>query len=278
MTRDNAPDRDLVDRIRSSTAHWSFDRPEPIVATSNNRTTAPRYLAIAAVAIVAAALTVTAVAVVGRIPRLGLPSVGQPTSSPAVPSPNPRSAEPTVTPTLAPVSGADAERMCLDDNVEIQADWVQRGQSDDEVRRTLASLPIVHQDQRDHGGLFLFADDRFVNVCEIVRTASGDMNLSSSIGLREHAGGDINISGAWNSPESMGAPVADMMVFGEAAPDVKAVHVVLEHGRRLDAWLGDGLWIAWWNEPVGSVAIEADHANGTVTTTKHRMRAITLSG
>ena len=52
-------------------------------------------------------------------------------------------------------------------------------------------------------------------------------------------------------------PVDDIQMWGSAASDVDRVEVLLENGGLVEAWVGGGVWLAWWNEPISAVAVRA---------------------
>jgi hypothetical protein len=65
-----------------------------------------------------------------------------------------------------------------------------------------------------------------------------------------------------------------MFMFGTAAPRFQRVEIVMADGGARRAWLGDGLWFGWWNDPISSVAIRGYAADGTVVTIDEGLRFI----
>jgi hypothetical protein len=274
MTDPKQPnDEDLNERIRRAMVHYTFDRPLP--AGRTKATAAWRWPSLLAAAAAGAAITLLAVAVVGW-PRGG--SLG--TSSPS-PTPIPTAAgeSPLLSPEPEPseVGRLAADRICLADPGEIPVDWREPGETEDAVRDRLRGLLLVHSDQRAHAAMFVYADDRFVIDCLIDRRSDGNSGSRIARGIREDHGGGVEYSSGSASAggelvDGLARP-ADMYMTGTAAPGFERVEVLLADGGTVDAWVGDGLWLAWWNEPVDSVEIRGYDSEGNVVTVQHELSA-----
>lgn len=270
-------DEELSQRIRRSMDHYTFDRPLP-GPHDGGRAAAWRWSGMLAAAAAGALVALVAVALVGW-PRAGMLGSGTPSSSPiamtAAASPSESLSTASPRPEASEVGRTSADRTCLADPGEIPAEWLRPGESKEAVRDRLGALSLVHADQRPHAARFLYADDRFVINCQIDRRADGSSGSGIVRGIREDHGGGLEYSSgsAYAGGEivdGMRRP-ADMCMTGTAAPHFVRVEVGLSNGDTVEAWLGDGLWLAWWNEPVDAVEIRGYDADGDVTTVRHEL-------
>jgi hypothetical protein len=272
-TRPN--DEDLAESIRRSMAHYTFDGG-PLPHARAGRLATWRWPALAGAAIAGAAVALMAVALVGW-PRPSSLGTGTPSPSPsasAIASPQPTE---SLAPSPSEVAQASADALCLADPGEIPADWLAPGDTRAGIRDELMALPLLHTDQRDHAAFFVYADQRFVIACVIDRRNDGRSGSSIARGIREDHGDGLEVStgSAYAGGEVVdGRPrPADMWISGSAAPRFVRVEVVLADGSAVEAWVGDGLWLAWWNEPIDSVKVRGYDREGNVASVTHELKA-----
>ena len=263
-------DEALAARIRRSMAHYRFDRELP---SPRPQTFPWRWPMLAGAALTGAAVALVAVAVVGW-PRTSPSGAGTPTPNPS----SSHTAQPTGSESPAPseVARASADALCLADPGELPSDWLKPGDTPAGIRDDLMALPLVYADQRDHAAFFLYADERFVIECLIDRRDDGRSGSSIARGVREdHAGGlEYAAGSAYAGGEIVdGRPrPADMYMAGTAAERFVRVEVVLADGSLVEAWVGDGLWLAWWNEPIDSTEVRVYDREGNVTSFAHELK------
>jgi hypothetical protein len=266
---DNLPptDRELAERIQRSMDHYRFPRSsvEPV---------RPRiaFGSIASLLAAAVAGAMVAIAVIGATG--GLARMATSTSPSATPSTG--AASPTVRPTAAPsapgilpITDADATAACL--TVEpsgVQADWLRPRESRAEVAERFGRLPLLIADRRAGASIFVFADGRFITSCGFTAGLEGPGSIMRGIRqLRENAAADVLfISSSPMTVDEDGRMVPggepEIVAVGTTAPDVARLAVLLEDGTLLDARLTNGIWLAWWTEPLSGVAVRAFDADG----------------
>lgn len=269
MTTPERPtDDELRTRIRRATSHYHFQRPAPEAPAEPERTT--RWPRIGALVAAAAAGAVLAIAVVGLVGRVAPTTPGASGSLAQSPSPLP-----SVVPTSPPVPVALADSRCRLLEGEVPSEWLVNGVTAENIGHEFATLPRVHEDQRDHAALFVYADERFLVTC-ILGRGTDDKSILRSV---REAPGSIGVAyaGGVTSPGGMDAQgrlvVDDILMWGSAASDVDRVEVLLENGGLVEAWVGGGAWVAWWNEPISAVAVRAHHDDGTTTVLEQGMNA-----
>lgn len=270
MTDDRRPDDELLsDRIRRSMAHYTFNRalrpPKPALSPW-------RWPMLMAAALGGAAAATIAISLLGGLQR---GPIGNATPGPSVTdvqSPGPST---PASPAIAPISEQEAAASCLGQH-EVQDSWVLPGESAEDVAQRLRQLPLVHTETQDDDGFFVYADDRFNVLCELTRGSEGALDKSIYTGPLEPHGGGLEYSGGGSAPGSAepGGQRPDMFMYGTSAPRFVRVEIVLADGGAVPAWLGDGLWFAWWQEPTSSVAIRGYDTVGNVTILHEGLRFI----
>ncbi|HTI29853.1 MAG TPA: hypothetical protein VL687_05800 [Methylomirabilota bacterium] len=272
-------DQELFERIRRATDHFSFERPAPSALGLRRGARVGRFGSLVAAAAFGAAVTLVALAV--------LRPQGPPTGSQS-PSPNP-SRGPVSTPGLespAPrgteVPLDAAQRTCLSPRPDsIPDEWLASGETFADINAHLAGLPLAQEEQRSHAGLFVFADERFLILCEMGRRTDGQGDVSIIGALRETSGTPIGYSGGTNLPASIddagNTYLADLLMYGPAAANVTRVEVLLEDGSAVEASLGGGVWVGWWNRSISAVGVRATLDDGTTFLLDATMKATVLS-
>lgn len=272
-------DQDLLERIRRATDHFTFERPIPSALDARRNGGARRFGSLVAAAAFGAAVTLVALAV--------LRPQGPPTGSQS-PSPDPSHRAPTATPgaespaprgTEVPLDAA--QRTCLAAPGSIPDGWLLSGESAADIDGRFASLQLAHEEQRAHAAMFVFADERFIVLCEIARRTDGQDDFSIIRALRETNGAPIGYSGGFSSPatvdDARNTYLADLVMYGPAAANVRRVEVLLEDGSTVEASLDDGVWLGWWNRSISAIGVRATLDNGTPYPLDATMKAIVLS-
>jgi hypothetical protein len=279
MTTDH-DDQELQERIRRATDHFTYERPIPTAVRVRRTGQAGRLGSLLAAAAFGAAATLVALAIIR--PQ------GPPTGSQS-PSPNPSQSAPATTPGLespAPrgteVPLDAAQRACLSPRPDsIPDEWLRSGESFADINARLASLPLAQEEQRSHAALFVFADERFLILCEIGRRTDGQDDVSIIGAVRETNGAPIGYSGGANLSASIDGAgqtyVADLLMYGPAGANVARVEVLLEDGSSVDASLGGGVWVGWWNRSISSVGVRATLDDGTTFLLDATLKAVVLS-
>ena len=264
MTADH-DDQELQQRIRRATDHFTYERPIPDAFAARRTGQAWRIGSLVAAAAFGAAVTLLALAII----RPQGPSVGSQS-----PTPNPSPTAPTSTPGLkspAPdgteVPLSAAQRTCLATPGSIPDEWLNPGETADEIAARFASLPLASEEQRPHAGLFVFADERFLVLCEIDRRTDGQDSYTIARAMRETTDDPIGYSGGTSTPATVDDAgtirVADLVMYGPAAPNVARVDVLLEDGSSIEAHISHGLWLGWWNRSISAVGVRATLDDGT---------------
>lgn len=276
MTMDH-DDRELLERIRRATDHFTFERPAPTALGLGRGARAGRFGSLVAAAAFGAAVTLVALAF--------LRPQGPPTGSQS-PSPNPSHSAPTSTPgpespaprgTEVPLGAAQGA--CLSPRPDsIPPEWLASGESFADITARLAGLPLAQEEQRSHAALFVFADDRFLVLCEIGRRTDGQDDVTIISALREQNGAPIGYSGGGNLPATIddagNTYLADLVMYGPAAGNVARVEVLLEDGSSVHASLGGGVWVGWWNRSISAVGVRATLDDGTTFLLDATMKAV----
>jgi hypothetical protein len=265
-TPDGPSDDELRTRIRRATSHYRLERPMPVEPVPARGTVWPRVGALAVAAAAGAVLAIAGVSLVSR-------TTPGPGSSPSPAT----SAVPTAStvPTAPPVSAALADARCRKLDGELPAAWLGNGATPESIGHEFATLPRLHDDQRDHAALFVYADTRFLVTCVLGR---GTDEVSIIRSVREAPGSTgLAYAGGASGPGGMDPRgrlvVDDVLMWGSAAAGVDRVEVVLEDGGLVEAWVGNGAWVAWWNEPISAVAVRAHHDDGSTTGLEQGMNA-----
>ena len=273
-------DQELLEGIRRATDHFTFERPMPTALDARSSGRAGRIGSLVAAAAFGAAATLAVLAIIR--PQ------GPPTGSQS-PSPNPSYSAPASTPGLespAPhgteVPLGAAQRTCLSPRPDsIPDEWLASGESFADINARLAGLPLAQEEQRSHAALFVFADERFLILCEIGRRTDGHGDVSIIGAVRETNGAPIGYSGGTNLPASIddagNVYLADLLMYGPAAANVARVEVLLEDGSAVEASLGGGIWVGWWNRSISAVGVRATLDDGTTFLLDATMKAIVLS-
>jgi hypothetical protein len=150
----------------------------------------------------------------------------------------------------------------------VQADWLRSGESRAEVVERFGRLPLLIADRREGASIFVFADDQFVTTCGFTAEQEGPSSTMRGIRqLPENAAADVlYIRSSPMNVDEDGTMVPggepEIVAVGTAAPDVARLAVVLQDGTLLDARLSNGVWLAWWTEPLSGVAVRAFDAEG----------------
>jgi hypothetical protein len=157
---------------------------------------------------------------------------------------------------------------CRDDDgpFQIPSDWVEPGETRFEVRRHLASLPLIGQDRHGDGGLVVLADERFVRICVIHDSSLGSAANPVATDVRAPIG-DGDLAYLWETADGGGHQVGGegpIVEAGLVGADVARVDVVREDGSRVTAAVADGIWVAWWAERLSGASIEAYAADGSL--------------
>jgi hypothetical protein len=262
MSTDQGPvDTQLHDRIRRATDHYVFNQPAPSAATRQTRPVG-RIASLAAAAAFGVAATLVAIAI---IRPAGLLPTGQGSPSPTASPTSPSFASPVPGGTEVPRDVA--HRTCLAPPGSIPKEWPVGGESPADVEARFAAMPQIHEEQRPVAALFLFADDRFMVLCEIARRTDGADDFSIVRAVRETNGDPIEEWGATNSPagsgDGTGPGVNDLLVYGAAAPNVDRVDILLADGSAVEASVADGIWVGWWNSSSPATRVRATLRDGT---------------
>jgi hypothetical protein len=261
----NHDDQELQERIRRATDHFRYERPIPDALTARRTGQAGRIGSLVAAAAFGAAVTLVALAIikpqgpwVGSQSPTPHPSPTEPASTPGLESPTPRGTE---------VPLGAAQRTCLATPGSIPDGWLRPGETAAEIADRFAGLPLAAEEQRPHAALFVFADERFLVLCEMARRTDGQDDFTIARGLRETSADPIGYSGGTSSPATVDGAgivrVADLVMYGPAAANVSRVDVLLEDGSAIDAQLADGLWLGWWNRAISAVGVRATLDDGT---------------
>jgi hypothetical protein len=275
MTRDN-DDQELLERIRRATDHFTFERPMPTPQDARRNGRAVRFGSLVAAAAFGAAVTLVALAVLrpqgpptGSHSQTQSPSQTGPASTPNPESPAPRGTE-------VPLDAA--QRTCLAAPGSIPDGWLSNGESAADINARFASLQLAHEEQRSHAALFVFADERFLVLCEIGRRTDGQDDFTLIRALRDTDGAPMGYSGGTNLPASVDDAgnryVADLVMYGPAAANVRRVDVLLEDGSTVEASLSDGVWVGWWNRSISAIGVRATLADGSTFPLDATMKAV----
>ncbi len=264
MTADH-DDQELQERIRRATDHFTYQRPIPDALAARRSGQAARIGSLVAAAAFGAAVTLVALAII----RPQGPSVGSqsptPNPSPSAPTSTPGLESPTPAGTEVPLSSA--QRTCLATPGSIPDGWLKPGETAAEIADRFASLPLAAEEQRPHAALFVFADERFLVLCEIDRRTDGQDSFTIARALRETTDDPIGYSGGTSTPATVDgagtARVADLVMYGPAAANVSRVDVLLEDGSSIEAQVSHGLWLGWWNRAISAVGVRATLDDGT---------------
>lgn len=244
-------DEELAQRIRRSMSHYQFDRPldAPVPGRRNRLWDALRLVAASAAG---AALTLVVLALLrGVSPAL----VGD--ASP--------------TPTPQPPEGPTAEEAapgCLAIGLGAFVDeWLEPGEDPASVIARIAGLPLVLREDRETGSVLVFADERFVVGCEWAAGASAPEGVFR--GVRGPATDpSVKLLFAFSERDGAEPPspdyVGDQVSVGVARDDVARVVVLLEDGASVEARVANGLWLAWWQDPVDAERLRAYDASGAL--------------
>lgn len=273
-------DQELLERIRRATDHFTFERPAPTALGLGRGARAGRIGSLVAAAAFGAAVTLVALAVLrpqgpptGSQSQTPTPSHSGPTSTPNPETPAPDGTE-------VPLDAA--QQACLSPRPDsILDEWLKSGESYADINARLASLPLAQEEQRSHAALFVFADERFLILCEIARRTDGQDSVSIISAVREINGAPIGYSGGFSSPATVddagNRSPADMMMYGPAAPNVARVRVLLEDGTAVQASLTDGVWVGWWNRSISAIGVRATLNDGSTFPLDATMNAVEMS-
>jgi hypothetical protein len=265
-------DEELTGRIQRSMDHYRLEAPLPSTVLVRARP-AWRAGTLLAAGLAGAVLTLALLSVGDRLRApgdVGGPSPNQSSGATASPAPTPG-------PTDVPVAAAREE--CLPQHGIVPVDWLQFGESEQQVRDHFLALPLLVEWHDQMGSLFVFGDDLFVAVC----TFEGRPGVAAFAGgfhlVREQperavmAGGSFSGGGSVDddgNPDPANPP--EMLLQGFATDDVERVEVALADGTSVEATLAGGVWVAWWHLNVGTVEIRAFGMDGElVETVPHTM-------
>lgn len=267
MTDPTLPtDDELEERIRRSLSHYRLERPLPTLSDGGRSRwrAAPLLLAAAAGALLT-------IAVLASLDALRFnPSVGNPSPQPSIP-PSATATGATVAPGFTPLPLAEVTQRCLSQSGDIPTDWLRPGETDADVRARLASLPLLLEDHRATGSIYMFGDDRLTVTCDFIPHPGADMDFLGlklvhrppetgvEVGGALAGGGAVDAGGQTNPDE-----LPEMLLQGFAATDVARIEVLLEDGSVEPALLANGAWVAWWQRNVASVSVRAYAADGTL--------------
>ncbi|HEY8178481.1 MAG TPA: hypothetical protein VIH19_07805 [Candidatus Limnocylindria bacterium] len=266
---DNLPptDRELAERIQRSMDHYRFPRSsvEPVRPRIAWGSIASLFAAAAAGAVVAIAV----IGATGGLARMATSTSPSGTPSSGAASPTARPTPAPSAPGILPITDADATAACLAmEPSGVQADWLRSGESRAEVVERFGRLPLLIADRREGASIFVFADDQFVTTCGFTAEQEGPSSTMRGIRqLPENAAADVlYIRSSPMTVDEDGTMVPggepEIVAVGTAAPDVARLAVVLQDGTLLDARLSNGVWLAWWTEPLSGVAVRAFDAEG----------------
>jgi heat shock protein HslJ len=263
MTDPTRPtDEELAQRIRRSMSHYHFDRPLQVAPRRSwGMWDAARLVAAGAAG---AALTLV---VLGLLRGISPAPVGEASQTPR---PSPSIAGPSAPPSATPAQGPtedEAAAGCLRLNPDdVAEDWLEEGEDAATVIDRIAGLPLVLRDDRETGSVLVFADDRFVVMCEWSAGASEPEGIARVV--RESTDDWVKLLFAFSEQDGAESPtpdyVGDQVSVGIARDDVARVLVILADGARVDALVGEGLWLARWQEPIEAVTLRAYDASGTL--------------
>ena len=256
-------DEELTQRIRRSMSHYHIDRPLEVAAPRRGRRIWEVARLVAASA-GGAALTLVVLALLG-----GLSPAPAGDASPTLQPSGSVGARPTAPATGPPGPTAEeaaAECLSLEPDGVVD-DWLEAGEDPAEVVARIAGLPLILRDDRTPGSVLVFADDRFVVGCEWGAGASAPEGIFR--GVREPAvDPSVKLLFAFSERDGAEPPspafIGDQVSVGVARDDVARVLVVLEDGARVEASVGGGLWLAWWQEPVEAAMLRAYDASGAL--------------
>lgn len=268
MTDERRPDDELLsDRIRRSMAHYTFNPPLP----ERRPASGWRWPALVAAAAGGALAATLVISLLGGLPRS---PVGNVTPTP-IASMQPPSPSASVAPAFTEEEAAAACR----GHSDIADDWLRPGERRADVAERLRLLPLLHSEEIDGDAVFVYADDRFNIICELSRGLDGELLPGIFTGLREAHGGGLEYSGGSTSPGRPDGtpPRPDMLMYGTAAPRFERVEIVMADGGARPAWIGEGIWFAWWKDPIDSVAIRGYAADGTVSTIDEGLRFVPVA-
>lgn len=255
-------DEELAQRIRRSMSHYQFERPLQIPAQRETR----RRWDVARLVIASAAGAAMAIVVLGLLRGFAPAPVGE---GPPTPQPS-RSIDASPVPsTAAPADPPTAEEAAVEclalDAGEVADDWVQEGEDAMAVLERFAGLPLVMRDDRATGSVLVFADERFVVMCEWSSSASTPEGIARAV--REPTS-DPSVKVLFAFSERDGAEPAppdfmgDQVSVGVVRDDVAEVLVILADGSRVEAMVAGGLWMAWWHEPIDAESLRGYDASG----------------
>ena len=271
MTDPTRPtDEELAGRIRRSLDHYRLEAPLPNVVEVRP---GPVWRAATLLAASLAGAVVT-MALLGAFNGLRSgPGVGGPpaSSEPTADSSDlPESSAPQPTAKATPIPESAAAERCLMEDGLVPDEWLRGGESEEQVRAHIRGLPLLVEERRDFGSLFVYADERFVAVCTFEPSLGAvpdftrfhmlrETLIDSSLGTGSSfsSGGSVDAEGKADP----GDP-PNLLLQGWASAEVGRVEGVLEDGATVPAPLADGVWVAWWQRPVGSVAIRAYSLDG----------------
>jgi hypothetical protein len=166
-----------------------------------------------------------------------------------------------------PPSDEEAAAGCLAlEPSEVLEEWVEPGEDATSVAARIGALPIALRDTGPTGSVFVFADARFVVMCDWSASTSAPEGIARGI-REESADSSVMLLFAFSQadaePPTPGVD-ADQIAVGTMRDDVADVTVVLETGARVRAVSGDGLWMAVWHEPADAVTLRASDASGAL--------------
>jgi hypothetical protein len=271
-------DEELLERIQRATDHFTFERPAPTALGLRRAGRAGRFGSLVAAAAFGAAVTLVALAILRpQAPPTGSQSPS-PTPSHSGPATTPNPESPAPAGTEVPLDAA--QRTCLATPGSIPDEWRSNGESEEEINARLASLPLAQQEQRSHAALFVFADERFLVLCEIGRRTDGQDDFSIIRALRDTNGAPIGYEGGSDSRASVDDAgktyVVDLVMWGPAGANVVRVDVLLEDGSTVEASLNNGVWVGWWNRSISAIGVRATLDDGTTFPLDATMKAVVI--
>ena len=265
-------DTELADQIRRSMAHYTFDGPLPAGRAEGQ---AWRWPVLAGAVLAGGVAATLVISLLGGLPRGPVGNrTPEPSPSAGVGSPGPSA---QASPTNMPITELEAAAACLGKH-DLQDSWVRPDERPEDVAQRLSQLPLIHTETKSGDAFFVYADDRFNVLCELTRAPDGTLDSSIFTGLREPHGGGLEYSGGGTSPGSVEptGPLPDMFMYGTAAPRFVRVEIILADGGAVPAWIGDGMWLGWWKDPISSVAIRGYDRSGNVTTLEEGLRFVPI--
>lgn len=265
MTHPGQPtDEELAQRIRRSMSHYTFDRPLHVSARGRDARVwnAARLVAAgmagAVMTLVVLALLRDASSAPSGNPSPN-PSATQTSGAPLAPSPS-GSAD-------APTEGEAAVGCLSLAPGEVVDEWVAEGETAESVAVRIARLPLVLRDDRADGSVLVFADDRFVVMCEWAAAAPAPEGIARALRVPA-VDPSVKLLVAFSERDGAEPPtpdfIGDQISIGVVRDDVARVVVVLDDRTRVDALVRDGVWMAWWDEPVEAASLLAYDADGTL--------------